>query len=299
MSAEENIIEQWMQGHIDDQTLRQYYPDIDLGQIRTILKHQAELQLVTTPAADVWQGVQTRTTYAAPPATAKRSRIWILGGIIMLALIAYLAWTMFRTDTSIQAAPATPQYIALSDQSEIQLSPGSIVRYARDFNRKVTLDGQAWFNVPQKGAFKVETPAGVIDVLGTQFDILAFDAQYMQVVCYEGRVSVKSRRGEERILAAGQSVLLNQQTFQAIQEHNDNRSSWLDGKQDYQGAPLSQVHDDLRRFYDVQLETNTNESIAFTGTIPTNDLEKALLYLTAATGLQYELDDTQKTITVQ
>ena len=100
-------------------------------------------------------------------------------------------------------------------------------------------------------------------------------------------------------LAAGQSVRLINQQFKATENTSDTRSSWLDGKQNYSSTPLRIVHQDLSRFYDVQLMTKTDETRAFTGSIPTDDLEKAVLYLRTATGLQYELDSAQKTITVQ
>ena len=76
--------------------------------------------------------------------------------------------------------------IQLSDGSMVELNSGSTIKYARSFGdeRRVSLQGEAFFDVEKETRpFIVETFNGSVRVLGTTFNVKAWDDESKTVVC--------------------------------------------------------------------------------------------------------------------
>lgn len=93
--------------------------------------------------------------------------------------------------------------VFLCDGTEVQLSPGSRIRYGKDFNstyRTVILDGEAFFDVarnPEK-PFLVISNGLVTRVLGTSFTVSSNDRE-VSVSVKTGRVEVLSQENFDRL----------------------------------------------------------------------------------------------------
>jgi ferric-dicitrate binding protein FerR (iron transport regulator) len=115
---------------------------------------------------------------------------------------------LFQRDRSLvtlEVAEGQTQVVTLADGSTVRVLGGSRLTYAdpdaaTPFNRRVHLDGRAFFEVvPGQQGFTVETPSGVTTVLGTSFGIQA-DAAAMDVVLASGRVAVASRSAPDQVV---------------------------------------------------------------------------------------------------
>ena len=93
--------------------------------------------------------------------------------------------------------------LTLSDGSTIWLNAGSRFTYPAKFSKKernVTLDGEGYFEVAKNpdAPFTVNLPALDIKVLGTKFNVTAFDNEPSQISLCEGSVEVSTTDGLSR-----------------------------------------------------------------------------------------------------
>lgn len=90
----------------------------------------------------------------------------------------------------------------LQDSSMVVLSPGSRVNVRMKDERHINLQGEAYFEVQRdvERPFVVETNEVTVTVLGTAFEVSAFDTS--------ASVLVRVRHGRVRVVAEGDSVIL-------------------------------------------------------------------------------------------
>lgn len=166
----------------------------------------------------------------------------------------------------------------LPDGTKIWINASSKLRYPLDFasdKREVELTGEAYFEVAKfKNAgksipFFVHTDHQNLEVLGTSFNINSYGKQ-IETTLVEGKIKVSYPQGQEQILSPNQQAIY----------HNESKKltvgiidpfyviSWKNGSFSFQNTPLSQVMESLSRWYDVEIDYNTDVSnLKFTGTL--------------------------------
>ena len=154
--------------------------------------------------------------------------------------------------------------VVLSDRSKVILDAGSTLRYPERFskrNRKVYLNGEGYFEVtsqPEK-PFIVHANHAMVKVIGTRFNIRAWPAHpesMVAVTVAEGKVSLGPENQEsEIILSKGQYSELTKNKYPTIPRNVDidQHLSWLHREIYFQNVPLSEVLDQLERWYDVKI----------------------------------------------
>ena len=187
--------------------------------------------------------------------------------------------------------------ILLDDNSEVELYPGSAIRYAKNFSsdRKIHLEGIAIFNVRKntESPFTVYTGSVSTTALGTKFLVKSIDgAGSVNVQLYEGKVVVEPSghelNFERTFLSPGQQCIVD--LMLSIVEVNNlpdekyyaGRNAVITeaeekieepGKLIFVKAPLATVLDSLQKIYNTKIEFNT-EDIAesnFTGVLSLDD----------------------------
>lgn len=90
----------------------------------------------------------------------------------------------------------------LQDNSSVVLSPGSRVNVRMNDDRHIDLNGEAYFEVQRdvERPFVVEAGDVTVTVLGTAFEVSAFDTS--------SSVLVRVRHGKVRVVTEGDSVIL-------------------------------------------------------------------------------------------
>ena len=213
----------------------------------------------------------------------------ILASLVVIGL--FLAYFFLgKEDTSVSTNNGEKLLYALEDGSSIDIGQGSRISYdaaAWDKQREVSLHGQALFSVEKGSPFTVETKAGTVTVLGTKFDVWCINEKWLRVQCLEGRVSVRTGN-EEIILTVGKEVSLIDGRVEQSIILPDKELDWQDNYRNYRNTDLEIVLEDMSRFYTetfVLEKAETNE--VFSGTIPTDNLEKAKEYLQLSVGYEY------------
>mgnify|MGYP004534593255 CR=1 FL=1 len=164
--------------------------------------------------------------------------------------------------------------LRLADGSLVIMNSESRLRYPVEFSgeqREVYLEGEACFEVAKDTArpFVVHTANASVCVLGTLFNISAYDEEdNTEVTLVNGKVRVNV--GDvEKLLAPDEQLVLNNET--ADVEIRDVESldyiAWTCGLFRFDAMPLRQLMMKLERWYDISYEFKDEalENIRFTG----------------------------------
>ena len=168
----------------------------------------------------------------------------------------------------------------LFDGTRVWLNSGTTIRYNNDFGKKereVTIDGEAFFDVTHTGIpFKVKFKEQVVEVLGTRFNVVAYNSENLSTVTLvEGKVNVNNESGVNIAqLKPSEQLVLDEISNKATIKTVDANFyvSWIDGKIVFHEEKLSEICAKLERWYnvDIQLKESSLGDLTFSGTILKN-----------------------------
>lgn len=186
----------------------------------------------------------------------------------------------------------------LSDSTQVYLSPGSTLKYTAVFgdqDRKVYLDGEAFFKVRKKNnhqAFVVESTHLVVNVLGTEFNVQDIEGEITAVHVHSGKVKVNGKENnQQQIVTANQQVVYNKTsgllTKTALADGEIN--SWFTGQIRFKSASLTEVINTLKRRFNVEitLKTETLPTYPISGDFTNDSIEEVLKSLNFLYGITY------------
>jgi ferric-dicitrate binding protein FerR (iron transport regulator) len=183
------------------------------------------------------------------------------------------------------------QSVSLPDASIAWLNAGSSITFSDDWSdaRTLELNGQAFFEVNKGSKFQVVTPLGVVEVLGTSFDVYARDNNFL-VECRTGKVRVTAGKQTVEIAPGFMAVL--EEGHLMVGEFDMSQSDWRNGEFIFEEADLSNVLDELGRQFSIQLQLTTSvEGRKYTGRFSNKDLNEALQLVCLPMGLKYTIQE--------
>lgn len=159
--------------------------------------------------------------------------------------------------------PKGGQYqINLPDGTKVWLNAVSSLRYPVSFSslkeRKVILKGEGYFEVSEDKTkpFIVATDKQEVEVLGTHFNINAYNDQLTKTTLLEGSVKVSSLSlAQPAVLKPGQmAVNDSKQINVADMPYAYNEIAWKDGYFVFNNANIKDIMRDLSNWYDLEVE---------------------------------------------
>ncbi len=151
--------------------------------------------------------------------------------------------------------------IELPDGTKAWLNSGSILHFPSTFSgdkREVVLTGEMYIEVKkQEVPFVVKTTDFRVEVLGTAFNVSAYEQQQQSVVLLEGSVEVRSDHVDETcMLSPNEIALLDTVSSSFRKEQADalQHISWVKGYIVLHKTPLINVMNYLERYYNVAFE---------------------------------------------
>ncbi|WP_298237220.1 FecR family protein [uncultured Algibacter sp.] len=209
---------------------------------------------------------------------------------VVIAFGLFYVMTMkshFETGFSEQLA------VVLPDNSEVKLNANSHLDYKTlgwKSNRALQLDGEAFFDVEKGESFKVFTDVGMVEVLGTEFNVISRDS-YFEVQCMEGKVRVTSTVLKKNvILLPGDAVRVVNNSLEEW-DFALTESNWTLGESTFKNTPINQVLMSLENQFNITLDkSNIDSNKRFTGAFTHKDLKLALKTISVPMGLSYSVD---------
>jgi ferric-dicitrate binding protein FerR (iron transport regulator) len=190
--------------------------------------------------------------------------------------------------------------VFLADGSRIWINSETHLTIPSVFTSKervVKLSGEAFFSVAKDASrpFRVEVKGQQIEVLGTTFNIRAYDNS--------SEIETTLETGQIRLQAGDQTTQLNPGE-QSIFDKNSNKlsvekvdpltfSSWKNGRYEFKNKDLTEVFKIVERWYDVEIAMDENyfNKMHFSGVIKRNkDVNHFLELLNHTVPISYEIN---------
>ena len=218
---------------------------------------------------------------------------------IGIAASLLLLFGLFFTKITYTTDVGEKLKVELPDGTVVNLNAKSKLSHDRFFwakNKEVGLEGEAYFKVTKGADFEVYTESGTVSVLGTEFNIKTRPNTF-ELHCYEGKVRYENKEEQQTVtLIAGDAVTLKDAILLEF-KHTDDRPSWQDGKSIFSNTELLMVIKELEFQYGLTFKYDPNIVQGhYTGSFVHDNLELALQAVFVPMGIDYELDEDQKTV---
>lgn len=287
----EQLIQEWLAGRLSEEELLQSVNQEEVDEYKKILA-----------TVDNWEPEGTdeikdrlvqilSTPKEAKVVSLNRGR-WITGIAASLVLISFISYFfLIDSETTYYAENELMELMLPDNSTKVVLSPGASISY-EDFTkeaREVKISGRVYFDVTEKGPFKVNHNGGNIQVLGTQFEVVDIDDVF-EATCFEGLIQVEHRG---RIARAGvKNRIAYVRGNLESSDINSSKPGWIDQEvETFERASLSKVIKIIETRYKVEVVIGTvSVDRRFTGTIPTDDLEQACRKVFSTLGIQYKIE---------
>lgn len=203
------------------------------------------------------------------------------------------------------ATPAGGQYhLVLPDGTGVWLNAASSITYPTAFSgreRNVSVTGEVYFEVTKNAAmpFKVKTGEQTIEVLGTHFNVNAYENESaVKTTLAEGKVKVTDK-DKTMLLQPGQQAQNDRNGRLSLIGHPDMEETlaWKDGLFRFNGTDIETIMRQVARWYNVEVIYKDKISEQFVAEIPRSVNVSKLLELLALTK-QVHFIINSRTITV-
>ncbi|KAA2243081.1 DUF4974 domain-containing protein [Chitinophaga agrisoli] len=268
---------------------------------------------------------ETSEAPASKPRTALRRSLYAVA-TVAAAVLAFVIITRVmkqprpaaplaaavKTDTASwlnrQNGKATKAIIELTDGSKIWLNADSRLTYPEVFSsaaaqREVYLEGEAFFDVATDAArpFIIHLRKGTIKVLGTSFNIRAYENEPVQTSVTTGKVAFIPRYTDNRqqqdtiLIMPDVKVSYTQSTGQLVKETTaaEDDKAWTEGRLIFKNASLESIAAELERSFGkkVAFKTDAPRHYRLTGSFQHNSLQDIMYYLARSRAFRYEITD--------
>ncbi len=288
---QENYLAKWLNGELSDEELDKFKTSDEYASYQKLKDVSSSLR---APDFDMEHalGQLQKERLESPskviPLRPYKNFLRIAAAIAILIAGSYFYLNFSNTSYSSQLAERTE--VTLPDNSEVILNAGSEVSFNErnwDTNRKISLEGEAFFKVAKGKKFTVSTAQGSVSVLGTQFNVENRNG-FFEVNCFEGLVQVEYQNITKQ-LPAGTSFLVIDGKVIDLEKSKASAPSWVNSESSFESIPLNYVLEELERQFDITVTTqNVDTHLLFTGTFSNTDLKMALKSIATPSRIKFK-----------
>jgi ferric-dicitrate binding protein FerR (iron transport regulator) len=235
-------------------------------------------------------------------AFSKVAAVLIIPALITITVLSYLSINSPEKTESwaeIHSPVGSRTKFQLPDGTQGWLNGGSSIKYPINFikHRNVEISGEAWFDVIhlKSEEFRVITPYFDVKVLGTQFNVIAYDDETTaEIILEKGKVVVlgKDKKLNEE-LNPDEQLIYNKSAKKFIKTSIDSKdySSWKDGLLIFKNVPMSELARRLERRYNTEiiLHGDSLKSSIFRATFQDENLDEICKMLSTVAPIKYKI----------
>ena len=270
-TGNETYLAEWIEGRITDEQLINLVGDKEFKAYQKIVSEVDNWQVPDRPTNHHEKILAKINAKQEEHFSIKR---WLSIAATLLILVGLFGIISPKTYTN---ESGKPQQIALSDGTKITMEANSMVKVSKVlwlFSRTISAKGNLYFEVAKGSTFTINSPHGIVQILGTKFRIID-RLDYFNVACYEGKVSVKSDAIEEVHLTPGESI-------DNIEKKKNTFTPTLSNQMMqayifFNRTPLTVVLEDLQAMYNLKLTyNNLQKELYFSGRVTRENQQLAL-----------------------
>tara|TARA_B100000809_G_C15127932_1_gene527094 strand:+ start:1328 stop:2254 length:927 start_codon:yes stop_codon:yes gene_type:complete len=277
-NEKDTFLAKWLAGELSNDALKALVSEADYNSfmiLRKGIETYEGLELSTDPS---FVKIKNHISNKNTKVRSLNSNSWLLGIAASVVLLFGIFFILGDDIVTIETNFGEQRTIALLDGSEVILNSKSTLIYNEDDwenNRTLHLIGEAYFKVKKGSTFTVVTDNGDVKVLGTQFNVNSL-SDLFEVICFEGKVSVKSKEENYILLPTNSVRRINGYGIEQWATVDLN-PSWINGESAFKSVPLKYVIRSLESQYNIAINSNAiNNNIVYTGSFTHKDLDTAL-----------------------
>ena len=239
-SKDETFLARWIAGELSPEELEKFQNSQGYPVLKKI--NDASQNLKAPTFNDQALLIKIKELNKPQPKVKKLVPNWAYSAAAVLVVALGLLYVM-TLSSQYQTSFGEQLAVLLPDNSTVKLNANSKLKYKTlnwKSKRRLELEGEAFFDVEKGQSFKVFTNLGLVEVLGTEFNVISRDA-YFEVQCMEGKVRVSSNvLNKEVVLLPGDAVRVANNTLEEWNFTLDE-SNWTHGESTFFNSPISQV----------------------------------------------------------
>ncbi|ERJ61168.1 FecR family protein [Sphingobacterium paucimobilis] len=187
--------------------------------------------------------------------------------------------------------------LTLSDGTKVWVNANSRLTFPSQFSkekRQVKLLGEAYFQVNKEAnrPFLVETDGGNVEVLGTSFNMSAYDEKAVTTL-EEGSVLVY-KDGMEQVLSPGMKAEMLDNRIDVQNADVEKALAWKNNSFYFKGDNIVTIAKQLQNWYDLEISFSKGVSLSqtYTGEISrSSNLTEVLKMLEFVSDLDFKIDN--------
>ena len=230
----------------------------------------------------------------------------LIPALITIAVLSYISLRpTVQVDSwaEIHSPLGARTKFGLPDGTQGWLNSGSSIKYSVSFRqRSVEISGEAWFDVAhlKEKDFRVITPSFDVKVVGTQFNVVAYeDEPTANVILERGKVLILGKdqtvKGE---LLPDQQIVYDKTTRDIQKTSIDSKSytSWKDGLLVFKNVPMEEMAKRLERRYNAEiiLHGDSLKASIFRATFLEENLDEICKMLATVAPIRYKIHSREK-----
>lgn len=238
---------------------------------------------------DIWNAIEDEISEVEKASIPLWKYVSVAASLLLIATFIFIS-----IDSTPPAEITTSTLVAesktlnLPDGSEVILNANSTISYSEEWDREVSLDGEAFFEVVEGGKFLVKTSIGSVEVLGTSFNVFVRDSTF-EVACKTGKVKVDiPTKSVSELITPGQTIRLASDTVKKTTVDKDLVGRWQAGVFYFSDQKLSDVLKEVERQFGVAVALPDSIDYIFNGYFTNKDIDSALEMVCLPLGLSYE-----------
>lgn len=290
---QENYLAKWLNNELSEAELADFKNSDAYASYERILDASANLEAPEFNEEAVLMAVNNRRTLQESKVVklnpfknfmkvAAAAAILVMGSYFYLNTLDEKVGTLF----------AENKEVVLPDNSEVILNADSQLTYSEkkwDEQRNVNLSGEAFFKVAKGKRFTVATDAGIVAVLGTQFNVENRE-DFFEVTCFEGLVSVTFDGKETKLPAGSSFIAINGQIIESPRT-KAVEPSWVNAESAFKSIPLKYVLQEFERQHNLKIEIkDIDTEQLYTGSFSNTDTNLALKSISVPSQIKFKLE---------
>ncbi|WP_242203315.1 FecR family protein [Aestuariivivens insulae] len=291
-NKDETFLARWIAGKLSPEALKEFENSKDYPVLKKINDASQNLKAPTFNDQALLTKLKELNKTQPKDKVRRLMPKWAYAAAAVLVVALGLLYVMTMS-SHYQTGYGEQLAVLLPDDSSVKLNANSQLEHKTlnwKSNRILELEGEAFFDVEKGESFKVLTSLGMVEVLGTEFNMIS-RGTYFEVQCREGKVKVTSNvLSKEVILLPGKAVRVANNALEEWAFDLDE-ANWTLGESTFFNTPISQVLLALENQFNITFDkSNIDLNKRFTGAFTHKDLSLALKTVSAPMGISFTVD---------
>lgn len=277
----DETLHKWVNGRLSEAEEAEFKQRPEYRELEELYRLTDNLQAPEVDTKGMLQNILSKEKAASTSGRRVVMNSWLRFAAAAVFILS-IAWFLIPRNDQVhfQTGIAEVSQLDLPDGSLATLQPGTSIDFKKgdwegNSERSLQLNGEAFFEVKKGKRFTVNTPNGMVQVLGTGFNVRA-RGKRLEVKCKTGKVAVLNRNANQvSVLTPNQAAILKDGVLSEEKELDE--SDWQSGVVQLDDTEFGEILKEIERRFGVRFVTGDVDLKEVTRAVfPEDDLNAAL-----------------------